>query len=252
MKVFQEGKDGDSYVQLDTKFTGLNMEIVPDAVHKALEFVPSELLGLSEWELLPKLEKRNFKPSPVMSACRVQFWKEYFRAMERGKGMVLTRCFNGVCAPSYFYMYLLRDRSFVAYMLTPPGEYTTIMEEGLNYGLKKMRDILDFPLYDDKGYPNTKVADAILKVVAFLDNRLHGQAVQRIEQKVEAKNLNVNVEHESNLTPDEIDSRIKQLQAKLGGDHRPALEVKHDKPLDQDLIAQIDLEDLVAAAKKDQ
>jgi hypothetical protein len=245
MKVYEDNGEG-QFISPDAKFTGLNMSIIPEAVHKALEFVPTELLGLSEWELMPKLEKRNFRPSPVMNACRVQFWKEYFKTLERGAGksMILTRIFSGVCAPSYFYMYLLRDRSFVAYMLTPPGEYTAIMEEGLNYGIKKLRDMLEFPLYDDKGHPNTKVADTILKIVAFLDTRLHGQAIQRIEQKVEAKNLNLNVDHESNLSPEELDSRIKQLQAKLGSDLPKALEMKHDKPLEHALIAEINLEDL--------
>lgn len=250
MKVYERDKETEGLTPLQEKFTGINMDIVPDAVHKALEFVPPEILGLSEWELLPKLEKRHFRPSPLMNAVRVQFWKEYWRAMERSKNMVLTKVFGGLCAPSYFYMYLLRDRSFVAYMLTPPGEYSAVMEEGLTYGLKKMRDILDFPLYDESGKPNTRVADAILKVVSFLDTRLHGQAVQRIEQKVESKNLNVNVEHETELSPDEMDQRIKQLQAKLGNDIKPALEQKHSTPLEQDLVAQIDLEDLIAGKVK--
>lgn len=244
MKVYQEDKEEGTLAPFENKFTGLDMNVVPDAVHKALQFVPDEILGLSEWELMPKLEKRKFKPSPVMNACRVQFWKEYFRASERGKPMVMTRIFSGICAPSYFYMYLLRDRSFVAYMLTPPGEYTAIMEEGLNYGIKKLRDILDFPLYDNAGKPNTRVADAILKVVSFLDTRLHGQAVQRIEQKVESKNLNVNVE--PSVPQEDIDARIKQLQAKLGTNVQAALEMKHSTPMTADnLVAEIDVKDLV-------
>lgn len=246
MKVYERDKDDDSLTPIEQKITGLNVDVLPEAVLRGLEFVPPEILGLSEWELLPKLEKRHFKPTPVMNAVRVQFWNEYFRAVERGKRMNATKLFGGICAPSYFYTQLTRDRSFMAFMLCPPGEYTALMEEGLNYGLKKLRDILDFPLYDENGKPNTKVADSVLKIVSFLDNRLHGQAVQRIEQKVEAKNLNVNVAHETNLSSDEMDARIKQLQAKLGGDVRPALETKHSTPLGNDLVAQIDLEDLIA------
>ena len=116
----------------------------------------------------------------------------------------------------------------------PVVEYDSLVEEALNYGLNRIREIFDFPLYEiksikigdkyeTKSLPNVKVADLMLKTVKMLDDRSKGAVTQRIEQKVTQENRNLHVHANANTPtnvdnlahPDLVEAEIRKLENKL-------------------------------------
>jgi hypothetical protein len=152
--------------------------------------------------------KKKIKPDTTTNRLRVSFWREFELAMENGRPMSLANIHIGVCAFESF-MDIIKNPEYFAWIVTPTTAYVNLMEEGLNFGLERMREILEMPLYTKKSIkignntrittvPNIQVANLIVNVVKMLDNRVKGAVVKTIHQKVEQKNLNINTEMRRN------------------------------------------------------
>lgn len=175
------------------------INLVPDTLAEVIRRIPSDLLELSEEAL-----KDRYRPSQVFNQIRLSFWKEYDRVQMHGLNqMVMSNVYAGVCTHQYFYQKVVRSREAMCWILCPPTDYMLLMEESLMFGIDRLREILELPLYEDiyaKGDDgelevvgkkiNTSVGNLILKTVALLDNRVKGAVVQRLE----TKSLNMNVE----------------------------------------------------------
>lgn len=188
------------------------VNLLPAAVSEAVLSVPDDLLELELDQLEKQMSWGRFHQ--IDKRLRVSFWAEYDRAIQDGNKMHIHNVYQGVCSRMQFYR-VIQDRVRMAFILTPPESYTISVEEALLQGVRRLREILEFPLYDKKGNPNTKVAEVIVKTYAMLDMRVKGAVVQRVEQK----NLNVNVNGNQALeqlpeTVADLDRELLDLEAR--------------------------------------
>jgi hypothetical protein len=200
------------------------LNLVPEAVRNAMERIPAEFLAMDEDELEARAPRQKW--TLVDRRLRTAFWIEYARAQDTGSNMQISNVFNGTCSRNYFYGTIMENKIKLAYLMRPPADYTIAMEESLNFGVARLREILDFPLWakDKDGIerPDVKVAEVILKTVTLIDQRVKGAVIQRIEQK----NLNVNMgakgtQEAEAISVDEIDRKLAELSQAI----KPAITV---------------------------
>lgn len=203
---------------------------VGEAFVRASERRP-DLFGLDEHSLFKILKTEKKQPTPTDNRLRIAFWSEYNRSKENLEKFNASHVYAGVCHKSFFYGEYLSRPENVAWMVCPPADYTTVLEEALTFGLEQLRDILSMPhaSYLDDGSVhslNIKLMDLKAKIVSMIHERVKGSVTQRIEQK--SMNLNLSTtdrrvgEAVSTLTMEDIEKRLKDLQKK----DRMAIEVK--------------------------
>lgn len=160
---------------------------------------------------------------PTENRLRIAFWMEYDRAiMASDAKMYMPRVHGGVCSSEYFYQVVIRKPEKVAWMLCPPASYTKAMEEALTFGIEKLRDILEFPLYNKKGEPDTKVGELILKAVEKLDIRQKGAIIQRVQTMNLHKHVSAPAAPEPQESMEEVDERLKHLEKRAKESGLPA------------------------------
>jgi hypothetical protein len=194
------------------------VDMVPPVVGRCFEKVPADLRGLTEEEVEAKLLKRDYTPSLTDNRLRLGFWAEYERAINHGGKMVIENVIRGKCSRRHFYEVILKDYRRVAWLTTPPVEYKMSLEEALHAGVRKLREILDFPLYKD-GNPDTKAADIILRTVAMLDVRVKGAITQRMDVRSLSVSVDAKAKEAAQIAPldsiESIDAKIRALEAKV-------------------------------------
>jgi len=186
------------------------ISIVPPSVKEAMLRVPRHYVNMLEGQLYVQAGK-----APVHSVLRMNFWQEYDNAQAELRKMMLKNIVRRFCGFDTFLVYL-KQPYFVAYMLKPPLDYVALTTEALNFGLGRLREILELPLLDAKGRPNAKVIESVIRATAFLDLRVRGGITQRHEVKQLNFNLNSDVSKVEGdmqaLTVEEIDRKIKKLK----------------------------------------
>lgn len=209
--------------------------IAPEGIRDMLQEdkVLPQLLKMDE-----KALKKMLKPSAILSRIRIAFWKEYERAQIMKSNMRIDNCYRGICTREFFMDAVARNVQAVAWILRPTTNYVVAMEEALNHGIERMREILDFPLWEmkevkskdgqrrQKKMPNYETAKLVLKTVQMLDTRVKGASVQRVHQRIDISSSGsprpvVPEKVEDHL----IEARIKELEDELNnhqGVHNPA------------------------------
>jgi hypothetical protein len=186
------------------------VNVVRPEIREKISRVPADLFSLTEEELERRSPKGQF--TWVDRRLRVSWWQEYTRATENHPRMMkMTEVVDGICSRNYFYDHVLADKVRLAFILTPPSNYTVATEEALLRAVDRVREILDFPLYDEQGRPQPKNAEVVIKAFMLLDQRVKGAVIQRIEQK----NLNLNVGKQASttdtLTDEEAEKKLSEL-----------------------------------------
>lgn len=137
-----------------------------------------EYFGLEERGLWQLLRSQKLQPNPSDNRLRMKFWMEYDIAQSEGRRINLLNVVSGVCSNEYFHQKYTREPSKLAWLLTPPANYTIVAEEALQVGLETLRGYLEVDAAQN-GKLDTKVAEVQLKIVALLDNRVKGAVVQK-------------------------------------------------------------------------
>jgi hypothetical protein len=202
------------------------INLAPTLLGKAIDCIPDELFSLRPDQLAEKfrLGRKYDKETEVEEKLRFAFWREYDHAVERGLRMNMERICAGVCTVRAF-MTITQNSFKLAYICTPPDDYTLTMQELLKIGLDQMRDILLLPHIDERtGRPDPRMCEVKMKIIDQVTLRVKGSVASRIE----TKNLNVNIESDgpqrpmtdvSQLTdPEEIDRRLKELMGVRDGE----------------------------------
>jgi hypothetical protein len=178
----------------------------------ALKELLTECPDYLEMEL-PELQ-RMVDPTFTLSRLRLSFWNEYENAIQHNRKMKISKIIAGVCTETLFKKKVLPDHKKLAYLLSPPKDYMLTVKEALDAGLDNLRAIVTAKVLDEKGQLNAKAADVVLKAIALLDMRVKGAIVQRIDQR----NLNVNVSNPSRevaQSVEELDRQIEEAKQKL-------------------------------------
>lgn len=182
--------------------------LVPATFGEKLRTIPKELLEMSPEEL-----KKVVKPGEILEALRMSFWLEYTKVIMQGKRVMnLRNVYGGICTEEYFLMQLPRSPALLAWVLTPPKNYLTSIQSLLHFSLSRLYELLNIPFTRESGAFDSSAARVVIKIYEMLDQRLHGGIVQRVE----SKNLNVNVVTNENMEQleTELDKRLKEIRSR--------------------------------------
>lgn len=200
-------------VVYDTNDPRSVLRLVSESFRAAILSLPPEFRDLSEREY-----QVTHRPSAQENRLRMSFWREYDVAQEMMVPINMTGVYAGICTRDYFYGVVLRRPNIVGWMIIPPAKYEVMIEEALDFGIGKLREIMDLPLTDSKGRVNVRLCDTIIRATAMLDMRMRGAYVQRSEHK----NLNFNMQGDTKdlqklaagASMEEIETRIRNLESK--------------------------------------
>lgn len=185
------------------------INLMPDEIKPTLQLVPHKYFYSTEEELYPIT-----RPTPSLNRLRLSFWKEYESCQAHLRRMLFINIAHEIGMPMQAAKTLMDRPENLAWILCPPASYDAYLEESLQHGMKRLREILELPLFDANGNPDQGTAGLILKTVAFIDMRVKGGIVQ--------KNLNLNVGDAKTardlrpivdaLSLDELENKIKELE----------------------------------------
>lgn len=194
--------------------------LLPQFLQQAASQVADDIWELSEDELSKQLEVSGEVPTEYYR-LRIAFWDEYDRVQRMLESKLdVSRVTWGVCSVVTLMKWSRSNHLLLAWLLRPPPAYTLLLKEIHSLSLKNQLEVMKMPLTNERGNPNVKLIEAQLKIFQHMDIRLKGGFIQRIEQK----NLNVNVDGESlptgnnkSLSLQEMEVEIKKLreQSKL-------------------------------------
>lgn len=198
---------------------------MPSVIAERFLVIPNEILELSDSEL-----KTKAKIDLELERLRVSFWTEFDRSDRTETPMNVNNIVSGVCAPTYFTKHILVNSFKLAYICRPPSNIAIAAEELLLFSMEQVREIMALPHTDEKGRVDARLAKVKIDAFREIYNRVKGMVVQRVEQK----NLNVNVNQQSVAQPksvDEINQRLAELEKStvLELDVTPQLEVASEQ-----------------------
>lgn len=186
------------------------------------------------FEMKPADLEELVNPTTLMRRLKKKFWMEYHRAIGLGRAEVeVLSIHSGLCSRQYFYKCIVDKQETFAWILSPLNEYDLMTEEALEFAVDRIREeILTVPLYNvkDDGSRGAFLKDnaaALLTAAKFLDARVKGTPLQRIQQA----NLHVHqgsTGAKSGITREELDRELMEIHARLSGSNLPAIVVPDD------------------------
>lgn len=183
-------------------------------VRQALDELPEELKNIP----LVELEDR-FTQTPTLRRLKLSFWDQYAKTLAMNtKYISPTAVCAEVCSTIFWDVYVIRRPEVVAWLFHPPTTFDKKTEEALDYGIDRIReDILTAPLWttDKNGKQKFDTANAtvVLNAVKFLDARVKGSPLQRIEQK--SLHLHKNADAKG-VSREELDHELEAIRQRLG------------------------------------
>lgn len=208
---------------------------VPNQIQEAMiecQRKEPALFGLDERDLFKTLRGANRSPSPTDNRIRLAFWLEHDNALSQGRDFNTSYVYAGVCSRQFFYLMYLTNPARVAWMTTPPVSYEIKLAEGLDYGLDRLREVLEMDNAPG-GKPNIKLIEIQAKIVAMFDMRMKGGITQRTENK----NLQLSISTTDKKVAqaalgnsmEALEARIKELDRR----ERASLNLPHTKRVEE-------------------
>lgn len=195
------------------------INMMPKFMVDAALSVPSELFELTEDELRKKAFPEGY-PHVSQSTIRTQFWEEHDVAYRQGRPMdvkaiqkkVSSRIFSGLVANPFR----------LAWLLSPPTDYTDLLKDIHSMSLEQMRRACQVDPVGPDGKVNVKLIEAQKKIFEHVDFRIKGSFIQRIDQRNMNVNINADATSEvaaqanqiSKMTMAELNQRIAYLEKK--------------------------------------
>lgn len=184
------------------------MNVLPHALANAYFKLPRDYHLMEEARII-----REFQPSSMWHRLRIAFWDEYHRARDRGVRMLPQNIIRGNCTHDYWKEYILPNEKAVAFITHPIPEYALQNTEMLMLSMKRMREILEAPLFAKNGQVNRDILKAIMKMYEVLDRRVHGMPTHKIQ--IDQRNLNVNTtlnQSHGHQSLEELEAEVKRLE----------------------------------------
>ncbi len=154
----------------------------------------------------------SFRPSVLHKKLRVSFWHEHDQAIKQKRVISILNITKKICTRENFYR-ILGIPEYIAFIIRPfqedEMEYRTLLKDSFT----RIREMIEMPLnnYSNKGDFISSNAATILKAIEFLDTRVNGKPIQRIQQQ----NVNVNVGvNEPEVSATEIQKRLEEMKNK--------------------------------------
>jgi hypothetical protein len=172
---------------------------------QSISNIPPEMQLMSEAEL-----GKIFRVTPMDYALKKQLWNRFYEVEKSGSmRLKMVDIYGGICSNQYFYNELTKNPARVAWLIVPPIDTDSLIEEAFRFSFEKVRDgILNMPITE-------KSAPIILKAFQYFADRHLGPMVQRLE----TKNMNIEVDggkmNQGSVDPYEIEEKLRELRAKL-------------------------------------
>lgn len=211
--------------------------MVSERLQKAISAVPVDIWDMSEAELCTAIFGHGEPVRSLENRIRISFWREYERALvaasqgkpdpsNSGNSIKVSNIIKGVTSLHYFYESFITNHFKVAWLLKQPVQYQIAAEDLLDMANRRCREILELPIKDAKGRPNSKLCEIVVRIRSELEQRVQGSVVQ----KQQSLNVNVDVNGKaiqqaaggqgpSNaplaMTREQLDARIQELSNQL-------------------------------------
>jgi len=200
--------------------------LLPRQIRERLLNINQEYLEKSDEEL-----EALVKPPASLRMLKFRLWDTYASNLENLRPMDYDEICKGVCTPAYLTRAISRNPAVVAWLISPPRKYEEAAEEALMYGLDRLREILQFPLWTKEGKPDTRAAALILNVMKMLDLRVKGLPIQKHEIKQHSLNITASAKEVREISTatsmDEIERKLRALRGEE--DKHELLEEKRPK-----------------------
>lgn len=206
------------------------MALVPSRWRQGFEdarYEAGDLFELDERELYKRLKREGKAPSAVVNTIRLKLWMEYERCQAgEGRRIEIFKVLGETCRNVNFEKFILSRPDRAAWLMCPPTSYRMKVEEALDFGLDKLRDILELDVIEEKKLKNgtvrrtvnVKLGELQAKIVNMMDIRVHGAARQVIDQTTRSMNVHVDASSRmvgaavEDLTAVELDRQIRELE----------------------------------------
>jgi hypothetical protein len=192
-------------------------DILTGSLKIAAENISPSIFELPYVELTEKVS-----PTILVRRLKKRFWQEHDRVIANQEADISpTNIFGGLCSRQYFYKEVVDRPWTLAWILYPTAGYDAIAEEALDFGIERVRaEILTAPLYNEKGKFDVAVSAQIIQAIRFLDARVKGSPLQRIEQK----SLHLHAHSDSKaMTREQLDLELKEIRDRLSQGAAPLL-----------------------------
>jgi len=154
------------------------------------------LVHTKDMEFIKKCLEISNSLTKELRLLRISFWNEYHAALDEKRGIKDSYIYRPVCTARSYYQHIA-DCEQVAFILQPIANYEVQLDEALDTGLEKLREVLDMSLYktvEGKSVPDPMMVGKIITVTKMLDDRKHGTPTQKIDQTTKLTKKNYNME----------------------------------------------------------
>lgn len=190
---------GDNLPESTTSITN-PVTYLTGALRKDVDAIPPEIMAMT----MDQLEQK-YTISHIDYFLRQNLWKSIGVAQKLGKTEIpAVSIFEGVCSAQNFEGYVRKNPYRLAWILMKPVQVTEIMEESLDFGIKKLR------VWLSTVYLDADTIGPFIKAVEMLMNRVKGPVVHRIEAKHAHLNMNKPI-----AAPGDPNARLEELKSKL-------------------------------------
>lgn len=193
------------------------INLVTPKLRELIFSIPNSFFELSENKLIREVYPEN-SPDETDVLLRMGFWEEYQRCFLGMKKMQVEKICDGVMSAPNLYHYLSPRPGALAYIITEPQKVQNRLKYAFHLSVQNMIELIKKAeqINVKTGLPDAKLMSLKVDLFKYLDQRLHGSIIQKIEQK----NLNVNVETTpgqlANMAvPDDIDEKLRTIEAEL-------------------------------------
>lgn len=204
----------DGQIRYDDKFDTI-VSMLPEVLKEKVEKVPARFWGLDASHLKLAIEEdKHHQLTTADQRLRLSLWMEFDRAVMENRMLSIKNIYDGVCSKQYFYAHVIDSAPKLAFLFTPPVEYTKAMEECLMFGVERIREILSLPLRNKKGQLDIRLMQVIVKSVQMLDLRVKGAVIQKIESRNLTANVNLDASDKHPQTMEEIEAALADLETR--------------------------------------
>lgn len=182
------------------------INIVPEKLRDCILKVKQKHLKMSEYELSEEVDMED----PLVLRLRKAFWREYENCQAQKRDFNVHAVSALLNMPTHLLWPHLKDPSKMAWILCPPTDYRFGLEEALDVGLNKLRQIVSLPVVGKNGRIDHKAAKLVMEAHKLIEARVFGAVV--------TKNLHMHAhEHskanlDSTMSDDELDREIQKLE----------------------------------------
>lgn len=154
---------------------------------------------------------------------RMSFWDEVEKAERERRPITESKIWKGVCTKKYWDKVVRQYEWKMAYVLTPVKSRRLMTKLIHQESLSTLLKIANANPYKIKQGGrkelDPRIAKLVIDVHKIIDDRMYGQAVQRVQKE----------EVQEKLTPAQMEEKLKKLREEMGLDNQPVtIEMSND------------------------